>query len=306
MKFLFLFLDGVGLGADDPAINPLAAAQMPNLRALLGGRRLLAQDAPTETRQAALLSLDAGLGVPGRPQSASGQAALLTGRNVPAEIGGHYGPKPNPRIADILGNGNLFKSLRQRGLRAALLGAYPQTYFQAIHSGRRLYSAIPLAAVKAGLRLMTEQDYYAGRALPADFTGQGWREHLGYPDAPLLSPRQAGKRLAALARQLDFAFFEFWLSDFAGHRQDMAAALDMLHTLDRVLGALVDEWPHQEGLIFLTSDHGNLEDLSTRRHTRNPVPALVIGHPALRAPFVVGLRDLTGVTPAVLRMYEKG
>ena len=30
MRVLFLFLDGVGLGPDDPATNPLAAAVMPN------------------------------------------------------------------------------------------------------------------------------------------------------------------------------------------------------------------------------------------------------------------------------------
>ena len=37
----------------------------------------------------------------GAPQSATGQATLLTGRNVPAEIGYHYGPKPNPAVSAI-------------------------------------------------------------------------------------------------------------------------------------------------------------------------------------------------------------
>ena len=34
MHILFLFLDGIGLGEDDPAINPFAIAQMPHLHAL--------------------------------------------------------------------------------------------------------------------------------------------------------------------------------------------------------------------------------------------------------------------------------
>ena len=101
-RLLFLFLDGVGLGENDPTINPLAGAEMPNLRALLGGQPLVASAAPFESQRATLLPLDACLGVPGTPQSATGQATLLTGRNVPAEIGYHYGPKPNPAVAAYL------------------------------------------------------------------------------------------------------------------------------------------------------------------------------------------------------------
>ena len=49
-----------------------------------------------KAKQVSLLALDAGLGVEGLPQSATGQAVLLTGVNIPAELGYHYGPKPNP------------------------------------------------------------------------------------------------------------------------------------------------------------------------------------------------------------------
>ena len=38
----------------------------------------------------------------------------------------------------------------------------------------------------------TSDDLYAGRALSANFTGEGWRTQLGYADAPLYSPREAG------------------------------------------------------------------------------------------------------------------
>ncbi len=68
-----------------------------------------------------------------------------------------------------------------------------------------------------------------------------------------------------------------------------------------MLGELVTTWDDQAGLVVITSDHGNLEDLSTRRHTQNPVPALVIGAPADRATFMNGLHDLTGIAPAILK-----
>ena len=244
--------------------------------------------------------MDACLGTPGLPQSATGQTVLLTGQNVPALLGYHYGPKPNPQVAEFLANGNLFSRLSQAGRRVAFLNAFPPGYFDGIHSGRRLYAAIAQAAVNAGLPLGTLDDLHAGRALSADFTAQGWRERLGLPNTPLLSPFEAGQRLARLAAEQDFSLFEYWLSDYAGHSQDMDAACRLLETFDQVLAGLLSGWDDASGLILLTSDHGNLEDLSTRRHTMNAVPALVIGAPELRGSFTAGLHDLTGVTPAIM------
>ncbi len=301
MHILFLFLDGIGLGADDPLTNPLARAEMPTLQSLLGGNRLLGRAAPFDGDQASLRALDASLGVSGLPQSATGQAVLLTGINVPKELGYHYGPKPNPEVAAFLNGSTLFSRMKQAGKRAALLNAYPPRYFHGIDSGKRLYSSIPLAVTNAGWPLFTHEDLFAERALSADFTGEGWRDMLGYPDAPVFPARQAGHKLAELAQSFDFSLFEYWASDYAGHKQDMDWALRQLAVFDEVLRGLLEAWDMQHGLILLTSDHGNMEDLSTRRHTDAPVPGLVIGSPEARSEFLRGLSDLTGIAPAIQR-----
>ncbi len=301
MHILFLFLDGVGLGPDDPATNPFARATLPNLARLLEGHRLLAGVTPLVTQRATVVGLDACMGVPGMPQSGSGQAALLTGLNVPALIGGHYGPWPSQPIVNFLNNGNIFRAVRRQGKTAAFLNAYPPSYFAAIASRRRVYSSIPQGVVSAGLALPTVDDLVAGQALAADFTGQGWHERLGLTDTPLLTERQAGQRMAQLAFQYDFSFFEYWLSDYAGHGQDMEAAVGLLKSVDEMLGGLLAEWDDKEGLILLTSDHGNMEDLSTRGHTMNPVPALIVGEPAARQRVAESLRTLADVAPALMR-----
>jgi len=303
MRFLFLFVDGLGLGADDPLVNPLAAASMPALQAMLGGRRLLKGSLPVETERATLLSLDAGLETSGLPQSATGQAVLLTGKNIPNELGYHYGPKPNQQVAEFVRNGNLFSQLKSAGLSTAFLNAYPPRYFEAIQSRRRLYSAIPLAATSAGVPLLNSEDLKAGKAISADFSGEGWKTHLGLDGIPLLSHYQAGERLARLAEGYDFSFFEYWLSDYAGHAQDMQAAIRLLEEFDQVLAGLFGAWDDRSGLILVTSDHGNLEDLSTRRHTDNPVPGLVIGSPELRRELTRGMDDLVDVAPAILSFF---
>jgi 2,3-bisphosphoglycerate-independent phosphoglycerate mutase len=298
MRVLFIFLDGVGLGADAPALNPFAGAAMPHLQALLDGRKLLAASAPYHGRRGSLIPLDAGLGVQGLPQSATGQAVLLTGRNVPGEIGYHYGPKPNRDVAQYLVNGNLFNRLANAGRSVAFLNAYPPRYFQGIQSGKRLYSSIPLAVTSAGLPLLTKDDFFAGRALSADFTGRGWQTMLGFPDAPVLSGRESGRKLAALAQQYDFSMFEYWASDYAGHKQDMGKAVELLETFDAILGGLVEAWDDRD-LVLTTSDHGNLEDLSTRRHTDNPVPALLIGNFPARDKYIKRLANLTDISPMI-------
>lgn len=300
MRVLFIFLDGVGLGVDDPEINPFARVEMPRLQSLLGGRKLLASSAPFVGERGSLLSLDAALGVPGLAQSATGQAVLLTGINVPARIGEHYGPKPNPAVVRYIRQGNIFSKLKEKDKAVAFLNAYPPRYFHGLDSGRRLYSAIPLAAASAGVRLRTKEDLFAGQAMSADFTGSAWRSTLGFADAPVLRPEQAGKKLAELASQYYFSLFEYWATDYAGHRQDMGWAVQQLEIFDRVLGGVVDAWDFDEGLILITSDHGNMEDLSTRRHTGNQVPIVLIGRAGERAAFSVQLKALTDVAPAII------
>jgi hypothetical protein len=299
MRVLFIFLDGIGLGEHNLETNPFARARMPTLSKLLNGRKLTKDAAPFHGEHASLLAIDAAVGVSGLPQSATGQAILLTGTNIPAELGYHYGPKPNPEVAAYLKEATLFSRFTKEGKKATLLNAYPPRYFDGIDSGKRLYSSIPLAVVNAGLPLFRHDDLFAGRALSADFTGEGWRTMLGFSDAPVMNAHEAGRKLATIAKEYDFSLFEYWASDYAGHGQEMDTAIRLMETFDDVLAGLIELW--DDGLILVTSDHGNMEDLSTRRHTDAAVPALVIGDKAAREEFTHGLKELTDIAPAIWR-----
>lgn len=294
---LIFFLDGVGLGEADPERNPFATAVLPHLSALFGPDWYLAGREAILTERASLVPTDANLGLPGRPQSATGQAAILTGRNVPQLVGEHYGPKPNTAVANIIRQGTLFQEVVDAGGQAALITPYPPGYFAAVDSGKRLLSAVPLAATSAGLPLLTAEDLMNGRAVSPDFTAEGWRDHLGYPDAPILSPAEAGRQIAAIAQTYQFSFFEHWPSDVRGHRGSLAEAVSHLELVDAVIGGLLEAWNETDGLLIITSDHGNIEDKESRSHTRNPVPTILAGvdHAALAS----RIHDLTDVATAV-------
>jgi len=299
MKLLFIFIDGIGLGEDNAETNPFVKAKMPYLESLLGGTKLTKHSAPFDSDILSLLPVDPNLGVKGLPQSATGQAVLLTGINIPAELGYHYGPKPNPEVAKYLDDGTIFFKSIKANKTTALLNAYPPRYFDGIDSGKRLYSSIPLALTNAGISLFTKDDYYSGNALAADFTGEGWISFLGFPDAPSFDPYTAGKNLAELAGRYDLSFFEYWASDYAGHKQDMPWAINQLEIIDGVLKGLLANWQDDDGLILLTSDHGNMEDLSTRKHTDADVPLIIFGDKKLRDEFQQNITQLNHIAPAI-------
>jgi 2,3-bisphosphoglycerate-independent phosphoglycerate mutase len=293
---LFLFLDGIGLGVDDPAINPFAAAQMPLLNDLAGGR-WLAGLGRQDNGRASFVPTDPRMGVGGRPQSATGQAAILTGRNIPAEIGEHYGPRPNPAIRALLAEDNLFKQVVGRGGPAAIINAYPPGFFAAVNRGKRLRSSIQQAAHEAGIELFGEDDLRRGDAMSPDWTGEGWRSSLGYTDTPVFTPFEAGLHLAGLTRRRTLTFFSNWITDLLGHRGPFERAVAHLECFDGVMAGLLSDWP-EDALLIVSSDHGNMEDLSVRKHTENDVPTLVIGPDHVR--IANPISDLTHLTPVIL------
>ena len=299
MHILFLFLDGIGLGVDDTAINPFASATLPTLQHFTHGQRWLADVGTHITERALFIPTDAQLGIELAPQSGSSQAAILTGRNVPQIIGEHYGPKPNARTREIIAQDNIFKQVRQRGKTAALLDAYPPTLLASIARGKTLPSSIQQAAMNAGQSLFSKDDLIAGRALTPEWTGHAWRQHLKLMDTPIYTPYEAGQQLAKLSRQYDFAFHSHWMTDYVGHRGPLSEGVGLLETFDGVMSGLLDAWDDDEGLILMTSDHGNLEDIENRHHTENRVPTLIIG--TQKEVFAAGFDNLMDFYPRILR-----
>jgi len=298
MSVLFLFLDGVGLGHDDPATNPFSRAALPHLHDLLGGRGLFLERGAIYEEKATLIPTDATLGVEGLPQSATGQAALLTGVNVAERLGHHAGPWPAETLREWLRADNLFLQVSKRGGRPYFANAYPRQYFEALDSGRRRISALPYAAQASGLELLGYEALRAGLAFSVDFTGQAWRDQLGYADIPALTPEQAGAQMARLARRHTLTLYDFWIPDYIGHDRKMDEAIRLLESFDQFLSGILRGWDGERDLLLITSDHGNLEDLGRKTHTYNPVPTLLVG--AGHRQVAARIRDLTDIAPALI------
>jgi hypothetical protein len=297
MRILMLFFDGWGLGPNDRAVNPLVTAPMPTLRALFDGEMpTLRGNGHFDSARATLIPTDATLGVPGLPQSATGQTTIFTGVNAPQAIGEHLGPYPNAALRRLLAHENLFQRLVAAPRRVAFANAYPPIFFERLARNKARRSALSHAVHAAGVRYRDIDDLRAGRAVSAFVTNQLWREHSA--DVPLITARAAGRNLARLASENDLAVFEYFLTDMAGHKAKPDLTARVLEEVDQLLRGILDETCLDDVLVIATSDHGNIEDTSAKGHTRNPVPTLLIG--AERARIAPRIKSLTDLAPAIV------
>ncbi len=301
-RVLLVFLDGVGLGVRDPRRNPFFLAPPPFLTALLE-RFPSVRDANRNRDGLVCQPLRATMGVPGLPQSGTGQTALYGGVNAARLIGHHFGPYLYSSLKPVLSQRNIFSMVRSLpGIDAeevVLANAFPQRFFDYMQGPRRRIVAGIFAAHEAGVRFRNVDDLTRGTGISTDLTGQRWKD-IGHPEVDAMSAEDAGARLAHIAGEARFTLFEYFATDKAGHERDPEQAVDVITELDAFMAGLVEARP-RDLLVLITSDHGNLEDLSTKSHTRNPVPLLQIGprhgHDTSR---LHGIEDLAAYITGIL------
>lgn len=299
-KVLLIFIDGLGLGADDPAVNPLVRFDPPFFRRLFG-QPLTCKLSRIISDEVCLLPTDARLGVEGLPQSATGQTAIFTGVNAPRQMGRHILGFPGPALAAIIAAHGIMGELAAAGFSVTSANMYTANYLELVAARKRRNSASTLTILGAGQRLRMPADMAAGEAVYQDITNE-MLPQFGVTDLPAVSPAQAGERLAALAAKHNFTMFEYFQTDRRGHKVDWAEAEKIVGTLDDFLTAV--KKAAGDILVVITSDHGNFEDLSVKTHTLNPVPTIVFG-PGCRQ-VAEPIRDLTDIKPAIIGYIREG
>lgn len=296
---LFVFLDGIGLGPAS-ASNPFSTHRWPALFRLAGGHSWTA-DAPAHAAPGhTFTALDATLGVDGLPQSGTGQASLYTGINGAALAGRHYGPHAPTATHGSLAAHGIWARLQAAGMapsRLAYATAFPERFFAYGERTNRWPTAARMARL-TGVRLRSDADVRAGDALTAEITGEAWREKLGL-DVPVYDPRAAGAVLAALAARHAVTLYEHYDTDTAGHSRDPERAHAVLTRVDGLLAGVLETLDPATALLLVSSDHGNLEDLSVKTHTRHPAPLVAWG---AGAEAFAACTSLTDVTPTLVAL----
>ena len=284
---LLFFIDGLGIGTRGPH-NPLDG--LPDAEPLA----VFQNEALVIPFDGQLVETDARLGIEGRPQSASGQTTILTGVNAPAAIGYHKQGFPNAALLEIIREYSIFLQLKRAGVAPiTFANTYTKRFFE---SRPRWISATTAAVQAAGLQFNTVEDMKAGRAVYQDFTNQQLLERG--EDVTLRTPEEAAGVLASVIQRHRFTLYEYFITDKTGHAQDMTSARLVLQNLARMIRHLLQTLDLQRTTVILTSDHGNIEDLSTKSHTLNLVPTIIWG--AGRAHASGRITSLADITPAIV------
>jgi hypothetical protein len=294
-RVLFIFLDGVGIGPGDPAVNPFVAGAgaLPALTSLMGGRVPTLEAPAVDGHGGRAFPLSATLDMEGTPQSGTGQAALLTGESAAELFGRHFGPWTPVSLRPLVEERSLLRRGGELGMQVTFANAYPRGW-PGRGGGRRI-AGPPLAARGAGVLDRHEEALGRGEAVASEIVNDGWIDHLGHAGVPRIDAGEAGANLARISRGADLTLFAHYTTDTAGHAKDMDAALAALARVDAFVSGLLDELD-SDTLLLVASDHGNLEDV-TAGHTRNPALGLARGPGSDAA---AGVRDIRRVTDLVL------
>ncbi|MFH1405734.1 MAG: 2,3-bisphosphoglycerate-independent phosphoglycerate mutase [Nanoarchaeota archaeon] len=124
-----------------------------------------------------------------------------------------------------------------------------------------------------------------------------------YDQLPEMKVKEITNTLLKNINHHDFFVVNFANGDMVGHSGNFKATVKAVEAMDREIGRIVDDFP---GLVFITADHGNCEEMTSGHetaHSVNPVPLIIangkkIGLKNLRKG---GLADLA---PTVLDMFK--
>lgn len=310
MRVLLIFLDGVGIGGSDPDVNPFMRARLDTLTSMIGDKQAFVSAEKHQTIRATLMPLDARLGVAGLPQSGTGQTALFTGINAPAEFGRHFGPWVPTALRERLARENILTRCVEAGVTAAFANAYPEELFREVGEPREprnrdrtkgpvldpLRAGPPIAALGAGLLNRHTDHLMRGEAVASEITNDGWRKHLMRTELPVITPAQAGRNLGRVACRHTVTLFAHYSTDYIGHSGHMWEAVEALQKIDEFIAGVAASIT-EDVLVLVTSDHGNIEDI-TAGHTLNPALLLAFGHEHRDA--TDGMNALVDVAPRIL------
>lgn len=108
-----------------------------------------------------------------------------------------------------------------------------------------------------------------------------------YDQKPEMSALEVTKEAtkAIDSGKYDFIVVNIANADMVGHTGDLQAGIRACEVTDRCLGEIADHALAKNGVVVLTADHGNAEEMTNlqtgaidKEHSTNPVPLIIIGN----------------------------
>lgn len=130
-----------------------------------------------------------------------------------------------------------------------------------------------------------------------------------YDQAPEMSARELGSEMLKRIRESDYDVIvaNFANADMVAHTGNLEATIQACQVLDEVVGEIVKEVVNRGGVVLITADHGNAEELINNvtgevdtEHSIYPVPFIIIGKQFMGRPTMLPTGILADVAPTML------
>lgn len=300
MSVLFFFIDGLGIGEKNKH-NPVYKEKL--WQHFIKTSHLTLPAHRSQGKTYCLIPTDARMDTPGIPQSATGQTALFTGLNAAKIIGAHITGFPGEELSAMISEHSILKQLKDMGLNVSSANAYSKQYFDLVEQKKRRISASTHTIKAANIPFKMLDDLKNQKAVFMDITHTLLKQR--YPEMPLISSRRAAFSMGNLLREYDFVLYEYFWTDYLGHKGNKKEKSFHLHILNAFLKKLVHTLDLKKHTIIISSDHGNIEDATSLGHSMNPVPTIIFSkRKNILRYFLQNVHDLPSVAKTIINGFR--
>jgi 2,3-bisphosphoglycerate-independent phosphoglycerate mutase len=130
-----------------------------------------------------------------------------------------------------------------------------------------------------------------------------------YDQVPEMSAREITEHMLQQIQKetYDIIICNFANADMVAHTGNLEASIKACEVLDECIGEIVREVGNRGGVVFITADHGNCEELINAQtgevdteHSTYPVPFIIIGKQFLNRNTMLPTGILADVAPTIL------
>lgn len=134
-----------------------------------------------------------------------------------------------------------------------------------------------------------------------------------YDRNPAMSSREITNTILKALDQNAFDFYtiNYASTDMIGHTGNFPAVVQSVEIIDGELGRLADAVLRHDGVLLITGDHGNAEQMLHEdgrvdsEHTKNPVPFLIVGNAFKGKQKKMRRGILADIAPTILALLKR-
>jgi 2,3-bisphosphoglycerate-independent phosphoglycerate mutase len=132
-----------------------------------------------------------------------------------------------------------------------------------------------------------------------------------YDEAPEMSSREVASEMITrlMKNTVDVVICNICNGDMVGHTGNLQAAIKACEIVDEVVGKIVNTVLLLDGIVLITADHGNVEEMINNKtgqmdteHSKYPVPLLIISKQFANKPTMLPSGILADIAPTMLHL----